>query len=66
MTMLEFDDFRLHRRRNFRPLTVPTYRLGLQARFALVAVQLYPLGQSASAHAHFAGHPLHEEAFLQT
>ena len=66
MTTLEFDDFCLHRRGHFRPLTVPTYRLRLQARFALVAVQPHPLGQSALAHAHFAGHPLHGEAFLQT
>jgi hypothetical protein len=66
MVPLEFDDLRLHRRRHFRPLTVPTCRLRLQSHFTLVAVQPHPLGQGAAAHAHFVGHPLHGEAFLQT
>jgi hypothetical protein len=65
MTTLEFDDFRLHRRRNFRPLTARRCRLGLQAGFALVAVQPHPLGQGASAHAHLAGDQFRREAFLQ-
>ena len=66
MVLLEFDDLRLHRWRHFRLLAVPTSRLRLQARFTLVAVQPHPLGQGAEAHAHFVGHPLHGEAFLQT
>ena len=66
MVPLEFDDLRLHRRRHFRPRTVPTSRLRLQTRFTLVAVQPHPLGQGAEAHAHFVGHLLHGEAFLQT
>ena len=64
--MLNFDDFRLHRRHHFRPPTARTCRLGLQAGFALVAVQPHPLGQRAATDAHSAGHPLHGEAFLQT
>jgi hypothetical protein len=65
MTTLEFDDFRLHRRRNFRPLTARTCRLGLQAGFALVAVQPHPLGQGAFADAHLAGDQLRRKTFLQ-
>jgi hypothetical protein len=65
MTTLEFDDFRLHRRRNFRPLTAPMDLLGLQAFFALVAVQPHPLGQGAFADAHLAGDQFRREAFLQ-
>jgi len=65
MTTLEFDDFRLHRRRNFRPLTARTCLLGLQAGFALVAVQPHPLGQSAFTDAHLAGDQFRREAFLQ-
>ena len=65
MTTLEFDDFRLHRRRNFRPLTARTCLLGLQARFAVVAVQPHPLGQGALADAHFARDQFRREAFLQ-
>jgi hypothetical protein len=66
MMPLEFDNFRLHGRRHLRPPTAATPRLGLQARFALLAVQPHPLGQRASTHAHFAGHPLHREPFFQT
>ena len=65
MTTLEFDDFRLHRRRNFRPLTARTCLLGLQAGFAVVAVQPQPLGQGAFADAHLAGDQFRREAFLQ-
>jgi len=65
MTTLEFDDFRLHHRRNFRPLTAPMDLLGLQARFTVVAVQPHPLGQGASADAHLAGDQFRREAFLQ-
>jgi len=66
MVTLEFDDFRLYRRRYFRPRTARTSRLRLQAGFALVAVQPHPLGQGAEAHAHFAGYPLQGETFFQT
>jgi hypothetical protein len=66
MVPLEVDDLRLHRQRHFRPLTIPAPRVRLQTRFTLVAVQPHPLGQGAEAHAHFVGHPLHGEAFLQT
>ena len=52
MAPLEVDDFRLHRRGHFRPLTVRTCRLRLQARFPLGAVHPHPLGQGAEAHAH--------------
>jgi len=65
MTTLEFDDFRLHRRRHLGPLTAPTCLLGLQASFAVVAVQPHPLGQGALADAHFAGDQFRREAFLQ-
>jgi hypothetical protein len=66
MAPLEVDDFRLHRRGHFRPLTVRTCRLRLQARFPLGAVHPHPLAQRTVAHAHFAGDLLHGEAFLQT
>jgi hypothetical protein len=66
MTTFEFDNLGLDRHRHLRPSTAATSRLGLQARFALLAVQPHPLGQGASTHAHFAGHPLHGKAFLQT
>jgi hypothetical protein len=65
LATLEFDDFRLHRRRNSRPLTARTCLLGLQACFAVVAVQPHPLGQGALADAHFAGDQFQREAFLQ-
>lgn len=65
MMTLKFDGFRLHYRRNLGPLTARACLLGLQARFALVAVQPYPLGQSAFADAHFAGDQFWREAFLQ-
>jgi hypothetical protein len=65
MTTLEFDDLRLHRRRNFRSPTARTCRLGLQAGFPLVAVQPHPLGQGAFADAHLAGDQFRREAFLQ-
>src|SRR5216683_7220807 len=51
---------------HLRPPTAWTCWLRLQACFPLVAVQPHPLGQGAAAHAHFAGHPFHGEAFLQT
>jgi hypothetical protein len=66
MAPLEFDDLRLHHRGHFRPLTAPTGRLRLQARFPLGAVHPHPLGQRTEAHAHFAGDLLDWEAFLQT
>lgn len=65
MTTLEFDDFRLHRHRNLGPPTARTCLLGLQARFAVVAVQPHPLGQGAFTDAHFAGDQFRREAFLQ-
>jgi hypothetical protein len=66
MAPLEVDDFRLHRRGHLRPRTVRPGRHRLQAGFPLGAVRPHPLGQGAEAHAHFAGDPLHGEAFLQT
>jgi hypothetical protein len=65
MTTLEFDDFRLHRRRDLRPLTARTCLLGLQAGFPVVAVQPHPLGQGAFTDAHLAGDQFRREAFLQ-
>jgi len=66
MAPLELDDLRLHRRRHFRSRTARTSWLRLQARFTLGAVQPHPLGQGASPHLHFVGHPLQGEAFLHT
>ena len=66
MTTLDLDHLGLDRRRHFGPLTARTSRLGLQAGFALFAVELYPLVQSASAHPHLVGHLPHGEAFFQT
>ena len=66
MTTLEFDDFGLDHRRHLGRLTAGLSGLGLQAGFALLAVQLHPLVQSASAHPQLAGHPLDREAFLPT
>jgi hypothetical protein len=65
MTTLEFDDLRLYHRRHFRPRAARACLLGLQAPFALVAVQPHPLGPGALADAHFAGDQLQGEAFLQ-
>jgi hypothetical protein len=42
MAPLEFDDLRLHHRGHFRPLTAPTCRLRLQARFPLGAIPAHP------------------------
>jgi hypothetical protein len=64
--MLQFYDFRLHRRRHFRLRAISTPRLRLQARFPLVAVHPHPMRQGAEAHAYFAGYLLRGEAFLQT
>ena len=66
MVPLQFDDFRLHRRRHFRPRTARTSRLRPQARFTLGAVHPYPLGQGAEAHAHFVGYLLQGKALFQT
>ncbi len=66
MAPLEVDDLRLHHRGHLRPLTAPTCRLRLQARFPLGAVHPHPLGQRTAAHAHFADYLLDGEAFLQT
>jgi hypothetical protein len=62
----QLDDFRLHRGCHLRPATAATSRPALQAGFSLLAVHAHPLRQGAEAHAHFAGHLLHGEAFFQT
>jgi hypothetical protein len=65
MTTLEFDDLGLDRRRHLGRLTAGLSRLGLQAGFALLAVQLHPLVQGASAYTHLVGHLLYRKAFFQ-
>jgi hypothetical protein len=62
---LEFDDLRLHRRSHFRPRRVSQHWLGLQARFALIAVQPHPLGQGTAAYTHLARHLRYGETFFQ-
>jgi hypothetical protein len=66
MTTLKFDDFSLDRRRHLGPVADGTSGMGLEAGFALLAVNPHPLAQRAQAHAHFAGHLPDGKAFFQT
>jgi len=65
MMPLEFDDLRFHRRSHFGLRRASQYWLRLQTRFALIAIQPVPFGQSTAAYTHLACHLRHREAFFK-